>query len=696
MATNGAFLNLSAANNLTVVGNTTVQNIISSGSISSASLSTGPIISTTIAANGAITGSTITASTGIISNGPVVINGPMQTQKLLPSYLQITASDNIGSLTSSLATAGSFIEYNRTNADGTTLFMNHPGTGNTGGFKFENFDSGGTYLNTPIVIASNGTVQTNNALTLNGGIVLPVGQNATLNGGIVGTCTLLGNIVANSLTITPTELGYLDGVSSNIQTQLESVKTKTQYQTSANNITSFANTIALPSILGQKLVLYTGVPGNLYSDYAIFIEANTIRYNASNGAGKHTFSVGISNTSFTDIMQIANTGITCYQPLTTPAITSTSTITNPCVRIGQDSSSAYNIRFYNINNTGDSKTGGIHFNGDGFYIFYSTTRNGSWDDTLFRWDIPNHYVQYSQRIIAAAGLTVQTGTTVLTDTTATTLQTSGLLTAQNGLTVSSGATSLQGTTATTLQTSGLLTANGGIVIPTSGGLISLQVQSGSSDFRDVTCTTLATTGLLTANAGLTVASGATTIQNLSCKQITCNATTLGAYPTMYFYDGQPIPNKLGIIAVTDTVFNIDTTATTGVSFSNNSTTMATISNGGNGAFAGSLTAANNYWDSGWFAVSASTLYTKTVPTYSINNLPQFQVLFSPDASPTLGTSLIMDITGQGVSYEFDSGYVLAYASSTTVNISFGAYVCTRYNSGIVHQSSGYVKLVRKL
>jgi hypothetical protein len=36
------------------------------------------------------------------------------------------------------------------------------------------------------------------------------------------TFTFLGDLVANSLTLTPTELGFLDGVTSNIQTQLNS------------------------------------------------------------------------------------------------------------------------------------------------------------------------------------------------------------------------------------------------------------------------------------------------------------------------------------------------------------------------------------------------------------------------------------------------------------------------------------------
>jgi len=42
-----------------------------------------------------------------------------------------------------------------------------------------------------------------------------------------GTTTLTGNVIANSLTITPTEMGYLDGATSNIQSQLSSLQQKT-------------------------------------------------------------------------------------------------------------------------------------------------------------------------------------------------------------------------------------------------------------------------------------------------------------------------------------------------------------------------------------------------------------------------------------------------------------------------------------
>ncbi|MFN9955348.1 MAG: hypothetical protein ACK55I_19805, partial [bacterium] len=61
------------------------------------------------------------------------------------------------------------------------------------------------------------------------------------------TVSFIGNIVANSTTITPTELSYIDGTTSNIQTQLNSKpglssnNTYTGINTFSNNITLTGN-----------------------------------------------------------------------------------------------------------------------------------------------------------------------------------------------------------------------------------------------------------------------------------------------------------------------------------------------------------------------------------------------------------------------------------------------------------------------
>ena len=53
------------------------------------------------------------------------------------------------------------------------------------------------------------------------------------------TVTFTGNVIANSLTITPTELSYIDGTTSNIQTQLNS-----KSGLSSNNTFSGTNTFS--------------------------------------------------------------------------------------------------------------------------------------------------------------------------------------------------------------------------------------------------------------------------------------------------------------------------------------------------------------------------------------------------------------------------------------------------------------------
>jgi hypothetical protein len=82
--------------------------------------------------------------------------------------------------------------------------------------------------------------------------------------------TLTGNILANSLTITPTELGYLDGLVSNIQTQLigkgnlTGANTWTAINTFSNQITLTGNILANSlTITPTELGYLDGVTSNI-------------------------------------------------------------------------------------------------------------------------------------------------------------------------------------------------------------------------------------------------------------------------------------------------------------------------------------------------------------------------------------------------------------------------------------------------
>jgi hypothetical protein len=68
-------------------------------------------------------------------------------------------------------------------------------------------------LNNKIDVSNNGSHSFNGINTF--------GSSSTLN--LNGTINLNNNIISNSKTITPTELGYLDGLTENIQTQLNTL-----------------------------------------------------------------------------------------------------------------------------------------------------------------------------------------------------------------------------------------------------------------------------------------------------------------------------------------------------------------------------------------------------------------------------------------------------------------------------------------
>jgi hypothetical protein len=86
-------------------------------------------------------------------------------------------------------------------------------------------------------------------------------QNLTATSGettVIGNLRLQtgGNLIANSLTISAVELGYLDGVTSNIQTQLNSIvstdlvalQNKTQNQTASSGQTTFSGNVTMSQL----------------------------------------------------------------------------------------------------------------------------------------------------------------------------------------------------------------------------------------------------------------------------------------------------------------------------------------------------------------------------------------------------------------------------------------------------------------
>jgi hypothetical protein len=121
------------------------------------------------------------------------------------------------------------------------------------------------------------------------------GTSVGLNVGSGKTFALTGNISANSLTISPTEVGYLDGVTSNIQTQLSTATSSIATLTTdkaplasptftgvpaaptaalATNTTQLATTAFVSAALGNITAISQGIVVSATGTIA----ANTVGY----------------------------------------------------------------------------------------------------------------------------------------------------------------------------------------------------------------------------------------------------------------------------------------------------------------------------------------------------------------------------------------------------------------------------------
>jgi len=198
-----------------------------------------------------------------------------------------------------------------------TGYDNNIFIGNLSGFS----SVGGSHTNS-IVIGNNQIITASNKIFLgssaqetifNGGCNIKASTNLTLN----------GNIIANSLTISPTEIGYLDGLTTNINTKFGDIDTFEQ------NTNDTLNALA-------GIVAYKGFV-NIFTDDNTFTEITTFD-GASVFNGDSAFNL---NTSFN--------GTTTATFLNTVNMSGATSVTVPTVATGTNSTACASTSYVKNN-----------------------------------------------------------------------------------------------------------------------------------------------------------------------------------------------------------------------------------------------------------------------------------------------------------------------------------------------------------
>jgi hypothetical protein len=115
------------------------------------------------------------------------------------------------------------------------------------------------YQGTPNLPMTGGDIFTDittDIATLNNTVVFKAGtQTITGDKTLSGTTTITGTVIANALTITPTELGYIDGLTSNAQTQLNDKVSVTLPETISGSKTFSGTTTFTNNIVANALTI---------------------------------------------------------------------------------------------------------------------------------------------------------------------------------------------------------------------------------------------------------------------------------------------------------------------------------------------------------------------------------------------------------------------------------------------------------
>lgn len=165
------------------------------------------------------------------------------------------------------------------------------------------------------------------------------GTSVGLHIGTGKTLNLVGNITANSTTISPTELSYIDGVTSAIQTQLDA-KAPTASPTFTGNITfngtRFANQATVSSYSASQTLSTSEVSGGI------------IRFTGGNG---QTFTTPSGSSLDAAFPSLATNGSMDFSIVNTGSVISIATGSGVTL-VGRTSISANNAATYRLVKTG--------------------------------------------------------------------------------------------------------------------------------------------------------------------------------------------------------------------------------------------------------------------------------------------------------------------------------------------------------
>jgi len=185
---------------------------------------------------------------------------------------------------------GSSTGGNLTTGSGNCFYGNSSGsgiiTGSNNSFFGPGTTSTGDYSNSS-AIGQSATITANSQIILGTAseVTYPMGG---LNIPALTTMTLLGNLVANSLTITPTIMGYIQGLTSSAQTQLDNILNGTSARTGTISFVNATFSGTLNTVSAATFAYISGLTSS----------AQTQLNNILNGTSAFTGTVGFTNATF--------------------------------------------------------------------------------------------------------------------------------------------------------------------------------------------------------------------------------------------------------------------------------------------------------------------------------------------------------------------------------------------------------------